>query len=326
MVIFLLLNLIVIILPCSALPSHAISYGFSSGRFGDNILSFIHAYYVSYVTGIPLLYRSFDFSNKLNIHVDSLAYDKYFYQYRRTFHVGNLGTLAQFFQQIKNPDLPPTLFIIDYFPIRPCIPEEEIVQNVVIEIPWQKDPVFMEALRKRLSPNINIPNFTKDNGRLNVAVHVRTLSGLDQESSLIGYPLKHPFYDYQKRQIKKVYDYNLQRPLYVFIFSDTNKPLELLQEFKNSFINEDIEFDIQIVTNPDLNTTVEDFFAMQKFPVLIATQSHFSMLAAYLGTFDMYIIPMHVEGKYPYYCIDRVQMVSKHSAWFPYTLDVVLRD
>ena len=141
-----------------------------------------------------------------------------------------------------------------------------------------------------------------------------------------GYQLKHPFTDYHKRQIEKVYKWNLNRPTYVFLFSDSKKPLELLDEFRDHFKGDKIEFVIQELMAPDLNNTVQDFFAMQKFDVLIATQSNYSMMAALIGSFDMIILPMHVDGDWPNYRVRQIQMMSRKSCWFPYELNVVLQD
>ena len=68
------------------------------------------------------------------------------------------------------------------------------------------------------------------------------------------------------------------------------------------------------------------FFAMQKFDVLIATQSNFSMMASRLTSFDMVFCPVHHIGKFPKFSIDRVQVISKKSAWFPYELNVIMKE
>ncbi|MBS0628579.1 MAG: hypothetical protein JSS09_10290, partial [Verrucomicrobia bacterium] len=139
-------------------------------------------------------------------------------------------------------------------------------------------------------------------------------------------PLKHPTIDYHQKQIKKVYEWNLARPMQVFLFTDSSEPKKVLDAFVTNFRGYNIEFNIQELEAADVNYAVQDFFAMQKFDVLIATQSNFSMMAARLGNFDMIIFPIHVTGKYPNYRIDRVQMISRGASWFPYKLNAVFRD
>jgi hypothetical protein len=65
---------------------------------------------------------------------------------------------------------------------------------------------------------------------------------------------------------------------------------------------------------------------MQEFQVLIATQSNFSMMASRLGSFDMVIYPVHSIGTYPNVEIDRVQLITKKSDWFPYEITTTLRE
>ena len=51
-----------------AMTLHAeevITYELSDGRFGDNLLSYLHAKWISHEKKIPLLYKPFTFSNEL---------------------------------------------------------------------------------------------------------------------------------------------------------------------------------------------------------------------------------------------------------------------
>jgi hypothetical protein len=182
-------------------------------------------------------------------------------------------------------------------------------------------------LKQALSPRIPIPDFTQQD-RLNVAVHVRTLSGNDTPETVLGFfPLKFPPLDYQKNQIKRVYEWNLKQAMHVFIFSDSKQPQELLEDFRQTFNGYDIIFNIQMVDRPDLNTVIQDFFAMQKFNVLIATQSNFSLMAARMSSFDMLIVPIHAQGRYPQPSrIDRIQVISNASSWFPYSINTILKE
>ena len=46
----------------------AVTYTFSGGRFGDNLLSYSRAKYVASLYGIPLLYIPFPYSDYLMMH------------------------------------------------------------------------------------------------------------------------------------------------------------------------------------------------------------------------------------------------------------------
>ena len=46
----------------------AVTYDFSGGRLGDNLISFSHVLWASYKYEVPLLYRSFKYSDMLRLH------------------------------------------------------------------------------------------------------------------------------------------------------------------------------------------------------------------------------------------------------------------
>jgi hypothetical protein len=304
---------------------HAISYDLGGGRFGDKLLGYSQARYLSYITHVPFLYRAFPYSEQLTVEFQALAYDQYASKYAHTFHINSSKTLTECLTKIRNPQTPPTLFILDYFPSDISEWEKDHSRQLLLNIPWH-DPDFFTYLKQSTQPRIAIPHL-KQNGRLNVADHVRTLSGADTpDTSMVAFPLKHPDLEYHKRQIRRVYEWNLGRPMHVFLFSDTKDPSQLLQDFRRAFRREDITFDIQYHNRVDTDHVLQDFFAMQQFDVLIATQSNFSMMAARLGSFDMVLFPVHAIGQYPHSQIDRTQVISKKTEWFPYSLNAVLKE
>lgn len=309
----------------SPASSHGISYEYCAGRFGDKILGYAQARYLSYITGLPFLSRPFPNSQYLTIEYQALPFEEQVKHYQRIYHIKSAETFTEFFRQIRDPQTPPTLFMVDYFPSD--ISEWDWPSTwwtSALVIPW-KDENFANYLKKSLEPKMKIPDFTVE-GRLNVADHIRFLSGQDGIDSLISFPLKHPNFDYHERQIRRVYELNGKKPMHVFLFSDTKTPLMFLEQIRKRFSQEDILFNIQVLENPDINYVIQDFFAMQKFDVLIATQSNFSMMASRLGDFDMVIFPVHAIGEYPHSQIDRIQLMSKKSNWFPYELNVILRE
>ncbi len=309
----------------SDLPSkHSLSYE-GGDRFGDRVLVYAQARYLSYITSTTFLYRPFIYSDTLTIEFQAFPYEAYACRYHRVFHIFSLETLTEFFRILRDPHSPPTLFILDYFPSDISEWDFDATRSLFLDIPWE-DPGFSSYLRKSLSPRIHIPDL-RSQDRLNVAIHVRTLSGRDTvESSFMTLPLKHPGSDYHKRQIARVYEWNLRKPLYVFIFSDTKNPSHVLRDFQESFRGKDIVFGIQYLESSDTNYAVQDFFAMQKFDVLIATQSNFSAMASRVGSLNMVFLPVHVQGVYPNARIDRTRVISKKTDWFPYEFDIIFKD
>jgi hypothetical protein len=308
----------------SCASRHAVSYE-GSARFGDRMLGYTQARYVSYVSSVPFLYRPFPYSEHLNIEFQALPFDEHAHKYARTLHIHSERTLLEFFRQIRDPNTPPTLFIVDYFPAEISEWDKDQTRCLLINVPWYEEG-FSTYLKNSSTPRVPIPNLRQE-GCLNVAVHVRTLSGDDTaETSILVFPMKVTTTGYQKRQIKRVYEWNLGRPMYVFLFSDTKDPTGLLREFENHFQGHSITFGIQLHERADLNHVVQDFFAMHAFDVLIATQSNFSMMSWRLGSFDMVLFPARAAGAYPNTYIDRVQVISRKSEWFPYALDLILKE
>lgn len=303
---------------------HAISYQ-GGARFGDRMLVYAQARYLSYVTSVPFLYRPFIYSDQVTIDCEAALFDQYRGNYSRTLIVNSLSTLVDLFRLIEDPQTAPTLFIVDYFPSDITEWDRDASNQLLLNIPW-RDPAFHTYLQKVASPRIPIPNFRKE-AVLNVADHVRMLSGEDTEdTSVATLPLKHPNLIYHKNQIRRIYHLNKQRPMHVFIFSDTKDPEGLIKEFRRTFATLNIEFGIQILKNSDTEYAVHDFFAMQKFDALIATQSNFSMMASRIGSFDMVIFPIHIQGKYPRTQVDRIQLISHKSSWFPYDINITVRE
>ncbi len=56
--------------------SSAIAYGLNAKRFGDKLISYCHAKWISYKHNIPLLYRPFTRSDKLILHTKYALYDE----------------------------------------------------------------------------------------------------------------------------------------------------------------------------------------------------------------------------------------------------------
>ena len=56
--------------------SSAVTYTFSGGRFGDNLLSYCHAKWISYKYRIPLLYKPFGYSDQLMIDLYEIHYSQ----------------------------------------------------------------------------------------------------------------------------------------------------------------------------------------------------------------------------------------------------------
>src|SRR5690348_8719112 len=101
--VFLLFLFLALILKVDArdiLHRHAISYE-GGDRFGDRLLIYAQARYLSYMTAVPFLYRPFIYSDRLSIEWEARPFDQYASQYTHVFHITSNQTLTEFFAKIR---------------------------------------------------------------------------------------------------------------------------------------------------------------------------------------------------------------------------------
>ena len=89
--------------------SHFITYEAPSGRFGDQLMAYMHAKWLSYRHGIPLLYTPFAFSKDLLLDTQELLYAEKQYPWPRVF-IDDAQTIEQYRGQDQ------VLFYVRYFP------------------------------------------------------------------------------------------------------------------------------------------------------------------------------------------------------------------
>src|SRR5665213_983093 len=72
----------------------AVTYEFSGGRLGDNLLSYLHAKWISYRHQIPLLYKPFKYSDKLMLDTNEIRFDLSTKKFEQVVHLGRSETVA----------------------------------------------------------------------------------------------------------------------------------------------------------------------------------------------------------------------------------------
>ena len=179
----------------------AITYGFSGGRLGDNLLRYAHAKWVSYKYNIPLLYKPFNLSQLLVIHKVELLYNNEINKYKATIRLDNLFRelksdknsiikkgisnselnnnflLDYVFSNNKEEDV---LYEIPYFPESKCeLTNPEF--SHAFQIDWN-DQTFISILKENIRPLIVLPEFSIPKDFISLAVHVRRGSGPDLEN------------------------------------------------------------------------------------------------------------------------------------------------
>lgn len=260
----------------------AVTYDLGGGRFGDKLLGYAHAKWVSYQYGIPLLYKPFIYSDQLVLHRQEFRYtnENGFPRIITPMH----GDTIDYSADIS------ALFVIPYFPEAPSEHQDPI--HYWIPVDWD-DPGFKKELKRLIHPlfvktTLNLP---KD--RISVAVHVREGGNSDPDrTTWRNFPLKLPPLSYYIDQIKLIYELLEGRPLYIHLFTDANNPSSIVESFKSHLTGMDLVFGCRSQGNNDTSNVLEDFFEMTRFDCLIRTESNYTIMLTKIADFKLVIRPV----------------------------------
>lgn len=249
----------------------AITYNLDCGRFGDRLINYIKALWISHMYDIPLLYKPFSKSNKLKLSQFHLLLKDHKDKFsKQIIEIKTQNSLIEFLEAIKNPqyNIPLKLYSISF-----SAPIEE----------WE-DEGFRKLLQKLIKPIKPIVLLKLPQNIITVAVHVRTGAGYDKESNINKMPTKFPPYDFYINGLKQVAELYKNQPLYIYIFTDYPEPSEICHHFENKLyelnLNDQIIIDYRKSTNSYNLNVLEDFFSMMQFDCMIRPDSSYSRAAA----------------------------------------------
>jgi|ERR1700733_1468021 len=268
----------------------AVTYTFSGGRFGDNLLSYCHAKWISYIYNIPLLYKPFEYSDQVMMHILEMSYSK---------------ELEDEFEQviIYSPDCAISanggiLYVIPFFP-------ESIFNRNDTEFPflftvdWH-NTVFKNLLTTMIRPIVPTKKYTIPAGYVSVAVHARKGTGWDIPNYGItpsqlcaSHPLRFAPDSFYVEQLKRVAHMFSHDRIYVYLFTDHNNPAELAHNYKEAVNCSRMIFDYRTTENNEFINVLDDFFGLLQFDCLIRADSNFSYMASRLGTYKIQMVPWH---------------------------------
>lgn len=262
----------------------AITYDFSGGRLGDNLVAYFHAKWLSYRLGLAFLFKPFPHAEKFElIERDQLFSDDF--RFKNKVVVRNI-------QQI-DPLSESTLYVVPYSP--ECRFEYEMLGLKwlpIVNVDW-KDPCFLQEVKACLTPKKTLAATALPKGKVSVALHVRRGGGIDAyPASMYRWPLKFPPDTYYIQQLKWIANV-LKKPLYVYIFTDDLHPEKIAATYKKALHNKKITFDYRKENNTPNANLLEDFFAMSQFDCLVLCQSNYSLMASKIGNYKIKIYPTH---------------------------------
>jgi hypothetical protein len=254
----------------------AVTWEPNGGRFGDNLLSYSKAKWLSYIHDIPLLYLPFAYSDQLMLHENESMYTEEISQQFST--ISHLPDGSKYHLS-KNSN---TLYVNHW--------------KTDIVIDWF-DMTFIEELKKNIAPRQNIEKVATPDGYVTIAAHVRNggtfVADTAQEKERC--PLRFVPDEFFIDQIERITNMFPEDNFYVHIFTDHAEPKVLMKKFKKALNNPRITFGYRQEGNSHKSNVLEDFFSMMDFNCLIRPGSHYSRFVQRLGNNKMVIYPESVK-------------------------------
>ena len=281
-----------------------VTYKFNDGRFGDNLLIYLHAKWLSFTYNIPLLYKPFQYSDQLVLH---------FHENQHTTRAKQTITLSKNNMNINvNENI---LYIVPYF--SEVLSEYKHPLNkhwIYYKIDWDNE-LFYKEICKMIQPiNKELLNISLPLNKISLAVHIRKGGGYDNPEAPKKDPLKFPPESYYIEQIKNISEHLHNADIYAFIFTDDQNPNKIVERFKNELKNyHNITFDYRENGNRHNANVLEDFFAITKFDCLIRSQSNFSIVAAKLGRPKIEIAPIDYYIEEDNILINKVEIITRNT-------------
>lgn len=262
--------------------SSAVTYKLDCGRFGDQLLNYIKALWISWKYSLPLLYRPFAYSDQLElskIHT-SIFNNLVLKNYKTLIEFDNKTEASEIIKQLdKNQN--DILYLISFY-----APMWE----------WE-DEEFRKKLSELIRPIKFIETLKLPQDRITVAVHVRSRNNsYDLQSVIDNMPTKFPPHSFYINGLKHISNYFKNEPLFVYIFTDDPKPI-LIRDLYLKELKGDIEIECRVSENNHDINVLEDFFSMIKFDCLIRPHSSFSGSVAAISGPLVEIIPSEWSNK-----------------------------
>lgn len=267
-----------------------ITYEFSGGRFGDNLLAYLHAKWVSYRHQIPLLYKPFLYSSQLALHDIEKHYYPGDYQQYSEIYICEESDMK--FTSMNTS----RLYICPYFP--ECPWERSHLKGPTggqwshFQVDWQ-NPGFRAELKQLIALKRNYPLITPPENRISIAIHFREGGGYDTGDVALFFMTKVPPFTFYLEGLSQVVKFFPGKPLYCYLFTDAQNPLQYIKIFKQSLPPEiDIVFDCRTDCNSHNKNVLEDFFSLFNFDVLIHPQSNYSLVPSLIHDYAITYSPL----------------------------------
>lgn len=253
-----------------------IGYSKSGGRFGDNLLTYLHAKWLSYKSDVPIFYEPFPYSSELAFSSQEFSTDDpsrlHLLPYRPGMHLEKSL---------------PFIYLCPYFPAF----EDEQNQGgwTHFSVDW-KDPVFRALCLSLIAPKRPLALTLPPKDTLSIAMHVREGGGFDTDHTRLYDPLKLPPLTYYIEALAKVAALFPDRPLYCHIFTDAIDVQAIAKTIaQNAPSNVTIHYRTE--ENHHTKNVLEDFFSLFHYNILIRSRSNYSVIPALLHDYEVVCFP-----------------------------------
>lgn len=265
-------------------------YEFSGGRFGDNLLSYLHAKWFAYQHQIPLYYEPFPFSSDLVLDDREPLLYRFFPKKPFVWHNISNG--------LPDPRITlPILYICPYAPEN----QQELTDPapshwINYKVDW-KDPEFRMIIKEMITPKISLDLIEPLPYAINIALHVREGGGydsfLDLNKGTPFFSLKFPPLDFYVHGLKKIFRLFPDKVYRCHLFTDASSPKAIVEKIKERLPTDiPITFSCREQQNYPNQNVLEDFFSFFLFDILIHPQSNYSIIPALIHDFAVVFSPM----------------------------------
>lgn len=273
----------------------AVTYD-SQGRFGDKLIAYLHAKWLSYHYQVPLLYKPFPYSSELIMDDKEIHYSAV-----RNSYQGQVNFSGQDLRNGKNH-----IFVAKYFPEVEY--EKKAPGYYVFPVDW-KDQGFRKIAKEMISPKKELVLTYPPHDRLSVALHVRQGGGYDRRDADLVIPLKFPPITFYIKSLKIILDLFKDKAIYCHLFTDALQPKEWADQIQRSLPeNAPIIFKYREKGNKHSANVLEDFFSLFNFDILIRGESNYSIVPSLIHDYAVFCYPEVFSIQDKQVTIDRIKV------------------
>jgi hypothetical protein len=199
------------------------------------------------------------------------------------------------------------------------VEREDKLFPFLFEVDWE-DPDFKKEIQRMIAPafTLSFPPLPTD--CITVALHVRKGTGFDIphfqpnfDKLCEMFPLKCPPDSFYIEQIQRIVNMFHNQKIYIYLFTDHDKPADLIELYKATIDSDRVTFDCRKTDNNYRSNVLEDFFALTKFDCLIRGDSYFSFIASKLSNYKVLLSPWHFINNGGTIIIDEVNIEIRNT-------------